>query len=670
MTTPLPWRSNEANRQNDAQGASKIRTRPCRYFQRTGSCGFALNCKYSHDLDHVNRPSLARDDRHTKEDECYRDWKRLLGNRWNINERNHIQRLWSGAIQILDEQNREYHQMLVKDLVDDRYSGLAYIRSTMEMRFFPATTFELLIAESFLAVVTHPALLDCLSVDTYVGTAYNFISGANGSRAVPFFTSLCASIVEQYPDNEEEHGMFRMGKSFQKLLVALRELLRRERRFSFNEDISKLFDSMEQISRLLESDEDRPEYRWSSMQVNQLRKTAQMSTDLLTSADRVIEPYHAPLVSAASTYSVDLVLPGNNHDNDHLDIRQIKVLPTAEEISSNLPDFLPSTDFREPHFLEDPVQRYLDTHFRLLRHDIFDPLKEVLSRLILSFNDGTPPLRASRGDLNAHVYRRASIRHLSVHPRRGFEAHVSFSPPSQLQNKSRSDQRTWWENSKRLESGGIVCFLSSARGQVEPLLLIVSEKNTNTTEKYSLVSERHLSIVATQLATVLLGELQLLTRIYHEKVEGLLVDIPGLIPATFKPILRNLQEMMRQGELPFQQWIVPNPRNAYERGDMPPPKYARSPGFAFPFKSIVHNQHPPLDISITASPDDTSFVDEVHHRTGLDHGQCQALIAALTREFALIQGPPGTGKSYLGVKLLRVLLDCKVQGNLGPIIVM
>lgn len=44
-------------------------------------------------------------------------------------------------------------------------------------------------------------------------------------------------------------------------------------------------------------------------------------------------------------------------------------------------------------------------------------------------------------------------------------------------------------------------------------------------------------------------------------------------------------------------------------------------------------------------------------------------MAALTREFALIQGPPGTGKSYLGVNLMRVLLDSSLEARLGPIIV-
>jgi hypothetical protein len=65
-----------------------------------------------------------------------------------------------------------------------------------------------------------------------------------------------------------------------------------------------------------------------------------------------------------------------------------------------------------------------------------------------------------------------------------------------------------------------------------------------------------------------------------------------------------------------------------------------------------------------------TLIDAMEARTGLDRGQCQAMVAALTREFALIQGPPGTGKSYLGVKLLQVLLDCKTEANLGPIIIM
>ncbi|KAM0233116.1 hypothetical protein ACHAP5_010505 [Fusarium lateritium] len=60
---------------------------------------------------------------------------------------------------------------------------------------------------------------------------------------------------------------------------------------------------------------------------------------------------------------------------------------------------------------------------------------------------------------------------------------------------------------------------------------------------------------------------------------------------------------------------------------------------------------------------------ELETHTGLDSGQCKGLVAALTREYALIQGPPGTGKSYLGVQLVRVLLAVRKQAKLGPIVV-
>ncbi|RAL63386.1 hypothetical protein DID88_003810 [Monilinia fructigena] len=62
------------------------------------------------------------------------------------------------------------------------------------------------------------------------------------------------------------------------------------------------------------------------------------------------------------------------------------------------------------------------------------------------------------------------------------------------------------------------------------------------------------------------------------------------------------------------------------------------------------------------------FFDKIERRTELDRGQSEALLAALLREFCHIQGPPGTGKSFLGVRIVKILLDCRAA-NLGPIII-
>ena len=48
----------------------------------------------------------------------------------------------------------------------------------------------------------------------------------------------------------------------------------------------------------------------------------------------------------------------------------------------------------------------------------------------------------------------------------------------------------------------------------------------------------------------------------------------------------------------------------------------------------------------------------------LDPSQCEALYAALTRKVAVIQGPPGTGKTFLGLKVVQVLLqNCQYWRN-------
>ncbi|OQD75829.1 hypothetical protein PENDEC_c006G02739 [Penicillium decumbens] len=140
------------------------------------------------------------------------------------------------------------------------------------------------------------------------------------------------------------------------------------------------------------------------------------------------------------------------------------------------------------------------------------------------------------------------------------------------------------------------------------------------------------------------------SRLYSKKLTGILVDFHGLIPATFAPILKNLQRIQREGELAFQKWILPGRKDDEDGHSIPPPAYARKPGFVFPLTSIttVGAEKVALDPSTPESID----ILKLQTQTGLDHGQCQGLIAALTREYALIQGPPGTGKSYLGVKLV------------------
>jgi hypothetical protein len=132
---------------------------------------------------------------------------------------------------------------------------------------------------------------------------------------------------------------------------------------------------------------------------------------------------------------MDMQIPGGRHDNDLVEISQVQVLPTHGEIVSSNSEYLPSTNFLQPHFLADPLQRYIDSTFRLLRHDIFGSAKDVL-RDLLQQNDLTRTAHLPGKDNGAHLYMGAQVRQIFINEKNDLEATVSFVTPPQARKKN------------------------------------------------------------------------------------------------------------------------------------------------------------------------------------------------------------------------------------------
>ena len=72
-----------------------------------------------------------------------------------------------------------------------------------------------------------------------------------------------------------------------------------------------------------------------------------------------------------------------------------------------------------------------------------------------------------------------------------------------------------------------------------------------------------------------------------------------------------------------------------------------------------------------------SILNETHRpdpdTLKLDPTQAEAFYSALTQKLTVIQGPPGTGKTFLGLKIVKVLLENKEHwmngGKSSPILV-
>jgi hypothetical protein len=602
----------------------------------------------------------------------YSAWKSLITNRPVGNDFRAIGLVWEGALAILNGNDLNQKQMLPQDLDDEDNHGYEHIRILLRIEAHAGGYNALLeLVRPFLSVITHTALLDCLSIDTFVGRLYGFISGSGGSRAIPFFRRLVASLLggrvelpAPSPTTASEAILIAMS-------TALREMLRREQRAASYDGLQDLVDCMETAVKRIIVDERSAAFQVVSNRIGEFRGIIARENSLLRLGE---EPQvnGIPTTSTASTYPHGITLPRDRHGNDKLDITKIMVFPTEDEVRSDHAEFLPSTDLDRPHFLTDQVGRHLDTHFRLLRHEIFGKIKEVLGRLMIAVENDPTLLENSKINLDnirAYTYPKAHLSHISFRQRRGLEAQISFPQTFQLRKKSPSDRCKWWEESGRLEEGILLCLLSLNGTKSSLLFFTVTEKRTNANKDYGLSSQNYQATIIAKLATRTRNDMELMIRMSCQNTRGLLIEFPRVLPSTFIPVLKNIQSMQRLSRLPFRQWILPTHVDASSILDIPPPLYTWNPGFRFSLKPILKDAGVDLPMDPRASIGDTAVIDELEVGTGLDRGQCQALIAALTREFAFVQGPPGTGKSYLGVQLLRVLIACKAKARLGPIVV-
>jgi hypothetical protein len=452
------------------------------------------------------------------------------------------------------------------------------------------------------------------------------------------------------------------------MVMALSQLLNRELRAQFSDDLPDLIDQMDKLIAMAAEDASPKELHDLSTRFKLLKRGVNAARDrLATAEDSSGNP--KDFRSIASTFPKDMEIPGGRHDNDFADINKIAILPTHDEITSEHQEYLPSTNFTEPHVLDEPLQRHVDSMFRLVRHDILGPVKDILRDLLQS--EDLLSGRLSNPDPQAQVYLQSSIRTLSSSKKFGTEAVMSFQPPTNMLNKTSAQQKVWWKASPRLGQGTLVCFVSPTPGHTSLLFLQVTNKRTDQEPRdddddgrSNVTPLQGLPSVTVKLANHNRDDLCLLAKLYTTNATGVLVDFNGVILDTFVPILNNLKRIKREDQIAFQQWILPCPA---EDQSVTTPVYARTLDFDFSLTAITKDKA--IDLALDPKNPEGLDIRDLEEATGLDQGQCHGLVGALTREYALIQGPPGTGKSYLGVQILRVLLAAKQKAHLGPIVI-
>ena len=651
-------------------------TKPCRHWQTTLTCSFGDHCSFLHDEQFNSAISKGIGSSYRREQPVeeemeymgYSSWKRQLKVPPMPGNIKTMLAIWSGAHQILDGKNRNLGQMVARDLEDDKYYGRQHMQALLSLQNDspPGTLVNL--GSVFFRVFTHPALLSCLSIDTQVGALYTFISGNNGVRIVAFCDRFIKHLVEHPSVFDDPSQM--LETNLMLVLYALREVLSREPRARYNECLPALLDMVERTRDVVPMSAHSAAHQVMTDAIAQMRAMINRAADLLSPEDSQ-SVGHITADVQNSTFPRELIIPRDRHDNDKMDITKVVIIPTEDEIRSDHKEFLPSTSPTRPHFLTDPISRHLDTHFRLLRHDIFGGFKEAIGSFMRIVEEKPDVLKSTKinlgNNIRARLHAGARVNNVWCEDKRDLEAQLSFRQPAVIERKSAKEREVWWSNAKALDQGVLLCLIFLDSGRASLLLLVVSDRCTNPKTKFSLTSDPHRATISVRLVTPIQRNVESLIRLHLQSTQCMLIELPGILLATFQPILESIQNMQRTGRLPFHRWILPAER---ENFDIPPPLYARGVESTISLRPILTDgASADLLIDLIRSKHDLSIIDGVVRRTGLDVGQARALIEALSREYALIQGPPGTGKSYLGIQIMRVLLARKEPANLGPIIV-
>ena len=362
---------------------------------------------------------------------------------------------------------------------------------------------------------------------------------------------------------------------------------------------------------------------------------------------------------------------GPRHDNDHISVKDIRILPTTDEILCTRIPYMPRSDTFAPHHLPCGQDKLLDVQFRLLRYDsteaIIDACYHASQQLSKSVHeepkiDYDDRLITPCGT-HYSLFEDVTFEDMSFNDQKGVCFRMSFACPRALRGRRMGP-------SAHLEEGMLVALIGLDRDNALSItfLEIYRRQSTDSMKPRTGTDLRggcSLSFEGTTLnilASVVLSlaettDIDSMRHLLYrktglQKAKFVLVEFPRVLYAGFVWTLRHLQSQYGSNEkIAFLSTIAPP--FAGTRPTVSPPLYTLKQGFSFQLNTLCAKGTFESGDMLAFKPQEmvadtklqSHYVDSLCKSTTLDHGQAMALCEILCRELAFTQGPPGCGKT-------------------------
>ncbi|XP_028413718.1 NFX1-type zinc finger-containing protein 1-like [Dendronephthya gigantea] len=309
--------------------------------------------------------------------------------------------------------------------------------------------------------------------------------------------------------------------------------------------------------------------------------------------------------------------------------QELPFIPTDHELAGNLVEADKHLSPVKNSYL-DP-ESYMDTYFRLLRAETFSAIQHGIKEL--------KDCELDERDMN--VYHNIHLAGFEIQHGR-FSLAVHFSPARDVKK---------WEASPQLMFGNLVC-ISLNRKFDDVIWAVVSNRDTDILNKHKIIMLELIDENTKKMS-------QIISSLQAHAGSGVMVESPTYYHS-LSPILRSLKEFDMES-FPLQAEVVYADKTSQQPNYLrhantvdTSPIYKESPSKRGFFASWMS----PNDIS-NGTMDFARFLEvfNAHSSTSLEASQTEALKQALTNRLAIIQGPPGCGKTFIGVKIVQLLLS-------------
>ncbi|XP_078271702.1 NFX1-type zinc finger-containing protein 1-like [Rhinoraja longicauda] len=309
------------------------------------------------------------------------------------------------------------------------------------------------------------------------------------------------------------------------------------------------------------------------------------------------------------------------------EFRHISIYPTYDDIH------LIDKPFVRPNIINEEypdTATYLDIQFRLLREDFVRPLREGISKL-LSCNK--KDLQKQKID-DIRIYFNARVLD-PLCTRTGVFYRIKFD--------KKLLKHVQWESSKRLLYGSFLCL----------------SKDNFETMLFATVAHRNVRELTGGIVTLCFTEGSRLDLMDVKSTDSFLMVETTAYFEAYRHVLEGFKQI-RDDEIPFQKYIVQCQTNIAE------PKYLKHSYQNYTLEPLLIGKRQGMksrsqshkDLSQSSNFNVFDFATwPSKERLKFDESQILAVQTALTKELAIIQGPQEQGKTFLGLKVVSVLLS-------------